>query len=98
MGAREKGVSINSYTNFQTDSFPCLPNNDDLSIGAIGFHQAMGIGKLFKGEDLHWPRLIGSVSHAINDLLHWNVRVRKVLRAKQQARKGIQINAKRHVC
>src|SRR6266702_5229654 len=83
---------------YGTDSFPYLPYNDDLSIGAIGFHQAMGIGKLFKGEDLHWPRLIGSICHSINDLLHGNVGVRKVLRAKQQARKGIHIDAKRHVC
>src|SRR6266568_651766 len=83
---------------YGTDSFPYLPYNDDLSIGAIGFHQAMGIGKLFKGEDLHWPRLIGSICHSINDLLQGNVGVRKVLRAKQQARKGIHIDAKRHVC
>ena len=58
----------------------------------------MGIRNVFKWEDFHWPSLIGSVSHSINDLLHGNVGVRKVLRSKQQARKGIHIDAKRHVC
>jgi hypothetical protein len=77
--------------------FP-LAYDNDLSIGAVCFHQTMGVRNLFKWEELHWPSLIGPVSHSINDLLHGNIGVRKVLRAKQQARKGIQIDAERHVC
>src|SRR5437868_1327633 len=38
---------------FYRVSSPSLAYNDNLSISAIGPHQAMGIGKLFKGGDLH---------------------------------------------
>jgi hypothetical protein len=40
----------------------------------------MGIRKLLKWEHLYWFDPIDALCHAINDLLHGNVGVRKVLR------------------
>ena len=75
-----------------------LAYDNDLSIGAVCFHQTMGVRNAFKWEDLYRPSLISPISHSINDLLHGNSGVRKVLRSKQQARKGIQIDSERHLC
>src|SRR5713101_8656730 len=55
----------------------------------------MGIWNLLKWEDFHWSSLIGPVSYAINDQLHGNVRRRKLLCAKREACKGIEMDAKR---
>src|SRR5436305_10840047 len=60
-----------------------LEHHDDLAICVVCFYETMGVRNVLKWEDLHRPRLIGSVSHSIDDLLHGNVGVRKVLRAKQ---------------